>query len=382
MVGVGASPSAAGATGKFTTIASGFDNPRGLAFGEDGQLYVGEAGKGGPKCVPGGPEGPICPGLTSAISVITKGRKHHRIVSGLASLSSPGGFGATGVDGISFNNDSGLYGIITSCPQQVAGLVASQPPNTFDPALVEEFKDQVGQEIKVTGPGKFKTIAPVGKVDWQWTVDHQNLAPNDFPDCNPYAILADEHGQWVIDAASNTIDHITGDAVHVEKFVPNPPPRTGDAVPTCIARGRDGAFYISELMSAGNPAGSSIVWRFDPKTEDLDQWATGLTAVTGCGFGPDGAFYATEFSQHPFEQGGPFTGAVVRVPRGSTSPVVVADGLSFPNGFAASEDAIYVSNWSISVAHPTTPPPHAPPGTPPPPPGSVVKISVPHADDD
>jgi sugar lactone lactonase YvrE len=157
---------------------------------------------------------------------------------------------------------------------------------------------------------------------------------------------------------------------------------TSDAVPTCIAWGPDGALYVSELASAGNPAGSSSVWRFDPKSEDLDKWATGLTAVTGCGFGPDGKFYATEFSQQPFEQGGPFTGAVVRVPKGSTSPIIVADGLSFPNGFAATEDAIYVSNWSISIANPTGPPPGAPPGTPPPPPGSVVKISVGHGGDD
>src|SRR5713226_1710325 len=92
MIGVGASPSAAAPKAKFTTVASGFDNPRGLAFGEDGKLYVGEAGTGGLKCVPNaGPEGDLCPGLTSAISVITKGGAHHRIVSGLASLAGPGG---------------------------------------------------------------------------------------------------------------------------------------------------------------------------------------------------------------------------------------------------------------------------------------------------
>src|SRR5713101_8711113 len=85
MIGVGASPSAAAPKAKFTTVASGFDNPRGLAFGEDGQLYVGAAGKGGDKCVPGGREGDICPGLTSAISVIPRHGQPYRIVSGLFS---------------------------------------------------------------------------------------------------------------------------------------------------------------------------------------------------------------------------------------------------------------------------------------------------------
>jgi hypothetical protein len=366
MMGVGASPSAAAPKAKFTTVASGFDNPRGLTIGEDGKLYVAEAGKGGPKCIPGGPGGGnLCPGLTSAISVITEGGAHHRIVSGLASISDTGGFGATGVDGISLNEESGLYGIITSCPQQVGQL----PPNTFDPALVKALKDQAGQEIKVTAPGKFKTVAPVGRVDWKWAEDHKNLVPSQFPDCNPYGILAEENGQWAVDAASNTIDHVVNGHVEVEKFVPNPP--SSDAVPTCIARGPDGALYVSQLTGAGNKAGAASVWRFDPKTGDLDKWATGLTAVTGCGFAPDGKFYATEFSQQPFETGGPFTGAVVRVPAHSTSPIVVADGLSFPNGFAATEDAIYVSNWSISIASP-------PKGGPPP--GEVVKISLPRED--
>jgi hypothetical protein len=370
VVGVGAGPSSATPKpSQFTVVASGFDNPRGLTFGEDGQLYVAEAGKGGPTCVSGGPGGgSICPGLTSAISVISTNGTHHRIVSGLGSVSDVGGFGATGLDGVSFKEDAGLYGIITSCPQQVDQL----PPNTFDPAVVEALKDQAGQEIKVTEPGEFKTVAPVGKVDWQWALDHKSLVPTDFPDCNPYGIVAlSNNSQWVVDAASNTIDHVESGRVDVEKFVPNP--ASSDAVPTCIAKGPDGALYISQLLGGGNVAGAANVWRFDPRSESLTVWASGLTAVTGCGFGPDGKFYATEFSTTSgFENAGPGDGAVVRVHKNSTTPEVVATGLSFPNGFAASGDAVYVSNWSISIANP-------PQGGPPP--GSVVKIAV-HTDQD
>ena len=370
VVGVGAGASSATPKpSQFTVIASGFDNPRGLTFGENGQLYVAEAGKGGPKCIPGGPGGgSICPGLTSAISVISPDGDHHRVVSGLASISDVGGFGATGVDGVSFKEDAGLYGIITGCPQ----LVDQVPPNIFDPALVEAVKDQVGQEIKVTEPGEFKTVAPVGKVDWQWTLDHQSLVPDQYPDCNPYGILAlSKNSQWVTDAAANTIDHIESGRVDVEKFVPSPP--SSDAVPTCIAQGPDGALYVSQLTGVGNVAGAANVYRFDSRSENLSIWARGLTAVTGCGFGPDGKFYATEFStKSGFENAGPGDGAVVRVHKNSTTPEVVATGLSFPNGFAASHDAVYVSNWSISIANP-------PPGGPPP--GSVVKIAI-HTDED
>ena len=78
-------------------------------------------------------------------------------------------------------------------------------------------------------------------------------------------------------------------------------------------------------------------------------WASGLTAVTGCGFA-DGKFYATEFSTLGLDNAAPGTGAVVRVSAHSTSPTLVADGLSFPNGFAAHGNSIYVSNWSVAPA--------------------------------
>jgi sugar lactone lactonase YvrE len=132
---------------------------------------------------------------------------------------------------------------------------------------------------------------------------------------------------------------------------------------------------VSQLDGVGNPAGSAKVYRFDPKSEDLDVWASGLTAVTGCGFGPDGKFYATEFSEQPFENFAPMTGAVVRVPPHSSSPVVVADGLSFPNGFAASANAIYVSNWSVCPASSQGGPCAGQSG-------QVVKIPVAKGDDD
>jgi hypothetical protein len=90
------------------------------------------------------------------------------------------------------------------------------------------------------------------------------------------------------------------------------------------------------------------VWRFTPG--HLTKWATGLTAVTGCGFGPDGQFYAVEFSTKSLVGAEPGTGAVVKVPPHSTSPITIADKLNFPGGFARGSSAIYFSNWSIAPA--------------------------------
>jgi hypothetical protein len=78
------------------TVASGLDNPRGLAFGPHGELFVAEAGRGGRGPCRTGAEGDrVCFGPSGAISEIVRG-EHHRIVKGLPSLAAAGGAQAIG----------------------------------------------------------------------------------------------------------------------------------------------------------------------------------------------------------------------------------------------------------------------------------------------
>jgi hypothetical protein len=48
-----------------------------------------------------------------------------------------------------------------------------------------------------------------------------------------------------------------------------------------------------------------------------------------------GRFIAVEFSTRGLDNAAPGTGAVVRVPPHSTTPVTIVGGLNFPGGFAA-----------------------------------------------
>ena len=341
---IAAGSAVATAAPKVTAVVSGLDNPRDLAFSPNGRLYVAEAGHGGSECVNGGEEGMLCLGFTSGISRVNVARKSSkRVVSGLASAADQTGGFATGVDGISFARNGRLYGIMTAARDAI-------PPAGLSATTVVKLRQQLGQLIRVKLGGAVRFIADVGHENYTWAAAHAGLVPGQFPDANPYGVLALRRARWVVDAGSNTINRIGADGkVTVMAFLPNPP--ASDSVPTCIDVGPDGALYIGELTGGGNKPGAASIWRFNPHGQKLTKWATGLTAITGCGFAPNGKFYATEFSTAGLDSAAPGTGAVVRVRAHSSSPRTVVSKLNFPGGFAAGRNgSLYVSNWSVSPA--------------------------------
>jgi len=123
-----------------------------------------------------------------------------------------------------------------------------------------------------------------------------------------------------------------------------------DSVPTCVARGPDGALYVGELLGGQYAPGHASIIRVVPGHAPR-VWATGLTAVQGCGFGRDGAFYATEFQTSGLNEspaGNP-AGDVVRIDRWGHRTHLGVGQLFYPSGFAAGRDgSIYVSNCSIA----------------------------------
>ena len=338
-----------------TVVADGLNNPRGLAF-EDGHLWVAEAGTGGTECVPtpGGESNPTCFGLTGSIDRIDGGTVK-RVFTGLESSAGSGGGSAIGVDGISTFGDR-LYAVF--------GLSDFEVPEGLSPELTAVLFDQAGHLVRGTtsDAGGLAAVSNVGAFDYAWSNQHKSLVPEQFPDANPYGVLADGHHVFVADAASNTLDQVdsrTG-SEKILAFVPNPP--ASDAVPTCVAEGPDGALYVGQLTGAGNGAGSANVYRWTAST-GLKVWQTGFSAITGCGFGKDGSFYVTELDKVGFPPTGPPGGDVIKIAKNGTRTTLGTGQLFFPNGFAAGDDgAIYVSNWSVR------------PGSGPGPHGQVVRI--------
>src|SRR5207249_639369 len=98
----------------------------------------------------------------------------------------------------------------------------SVPPTGLSKATAEKAKAQLGRLFEFTSRSA-RTVADVGGFDFKWSEEHKSFVPEQFPDANPYAVLATGGGEWVIDAASNTVDWVSNSGkVKVVAFIPNP----------------------------------------------------------------------------------------------------------------------------------------------------------------
>jgi hypothetical protein len=321
----------------YTVVAGSFQSPRGLTFGPGGKLYVAQAGSGG---------------LTGKISEIrgawTSTPVVEDVLTGLLSLpgENPGEF--TGVDGVSALGNGNIAAIMSE--SEASGEAA--------PA---------GHLLQVNRSGEFRDVANVGDYNYAWSVAHQDLAPNDFKpgDSNPYGVLAVPGGVYVADAGTNTLNFVKANGdISILAYFPNN--QIADATPTCVAKGPDGALYVGTLAFVDSIVGGAMatVYRVDlAQTNPNDlatilsvakPWATGLYPITGCAFGPDGSFYASQFFTTFDGAGGlPFlNGDVVKIPFATPSVHTSLTGgmLLMPGGVAVGPDgAVYVSNKSAFV---------------------------------
>jgi len=322
-----------------TVVTTGLDNPRGLTFGPDGTLYVAEAGLGAGNGSGGFGVGV---GLTGSITAISNPASStptaSRVVTGLASIGDTM-FGfpeVQGADGISFHGTNELYTIMTESTQ---GINQPTAPGV----------DQFGQLLKVTLPSNnFQAIADVGNFDYNWTNQNQNasFAPSgQFPDANPYGVLAQSGVQYVVDAGANTLDEVDANgSIKIIAYFLNPPVR--DAVPTSVVLGSDGYLYVATLGS-GVP-GQASIYKVNPNLPGIqfldssNVWASGFSSITSATFGP-GGLYVTEYD----------SGNLIRIPLNSDgtagTPTTLISSLKNPTGVTVSPDgSIYISNNGIS----------------------------------
>ena len=329
----------------YEQVATGLHSPRGLAFGPGGVLYVAEAG-----LAAGNPTDGIVPGvgMTGSITEIRDPGTHpsqRYLATGLLSVGDAEG--TVGIDGISTLGNGGIYGIM-----------ALSSPGTGIP-------DGVGRLIKVSQGGEVRTVADVGGFNYAWSAAHADLSPRDFPDANPYAVLALPSRLYVADAGTNTLDEVTqSGTVRTLAFFPDN--ALADSTPTCVTQGPDGALYIGTLALTDSIVSgpSAKVYRVDLSQATGSEssvlgvatvWADGLWPMNGCAFGPGGTFYATElFTGVTMTPDGPVPagGDVVKIPFAHPDQHVSLTGgtLPFPGGVAVAADGtVYAAAAATSA---------------------------------
>jgi hypothetical protein len=307
-------------------VASGLDNPRGVAVTAGGVVYVAEAGRAG-KCRPN----VGCFGFTSAVTRIRNGVQK-RVATGIFSIGDKEGNAAIGADGIAIGPGGKPYVIVT-------GL------NEDDPAKLvgAHGAAQVGKVLRVPD---LTAVADIGLVE-------RTSNPAGGPvDEDPYGLTFDGSTIVAVDAAGNdilTADH--GDVTAIGVFPSRVfGKRRVDSVPTCVTVGPDGAYYVGEYGGDGTPVNRARVWRVVPGKKPT-VYATGFNSITGIGFGPGGAMYVGELFRHgprQFSAHHDSTGAVIKVTRSGRRTELGDGKLLAVGGLAVAKDgSLYVSTNSV-----------------------------------
>ncbi|MBG1245625.1 ScyD/ScyE family protein [Nostoc sp. NZL] len=348
----------AASAASFSVIADGLYNAGGLSFGPDGNLYVTEAGIGGSgACVPpaSGQGDALCYGTSGAVTKIENG-KTERILTGLPSLALPNGTGAGGPRDIQFDAKGKPYVLI--------GYGAN-------PA----FRDR---NLGYTDLGKI--IAPDFNTNsWTSVADIANYELANNPDggdvsSNPLGFVIDGNNLVAVDAGANALLSANTENNNVQAIVAFPqdiltnpvfppsgtpsnepsqvpsqgePPQSqfaAQAVPSSVAKGLDGAYYVSQFTGFPFPEGGAKIYRVGADGKP-SVFADGFTQLTDLEFDTEGNLYALQYANQSAWKGN-FDGSVIKIATdGTRTTLLSGNGLESPSALTIGSDgAVYVTN--------------------------------------
>jgi len=326
----------------YTVYATGLLFPRGLAFGNDGTLYVAEAGAGGGASTSGQcdqvvpPVGPYANGPTARISKVDRQGNRTTLASGFPSAVAAIG-DVNGVADLAFQGGK-LYALVSGggCSHGSASVPA--------------------EVVRVEMNGSWSPVANLSA--YQAAHPVANPFAGDYePDGTWFSMIQSGDGLVAVEPNHGELAEVNPRKGTVRRIV-DVSASQGHIVPTAIAE-RKGAYYVGNLGQFPVVPGTQRILRIS-RSGEVSVAATGFTTILGLAFDHGGRLYVLESTAAPgFPT--PMTGRVVRVDRKGTRDVIVS-GLFFPTAMRFGPDgALYVSNKGFG----------------PPQPGEILRVAVP-----
>jgi hypothetical protein len=342
-------PGIAAPGGAFDVIATGLNNPRGLAVSSDGTVYVAEAGKGGNGlCVPAGTGNPHCYGATGAVTRVLTNGTQEQFATGLPSiadqtLTAPQAPGdeALGPHDVLIGADGSLTLTIGFGMNPLSRTVLGPPG------------ENMASLVQVTSSGT-----------WTKTVDSgdyevANNPDDNVVDSNPYGLLDVADGLVLTDAGGNALYHVTeGGAISTITTFPTRnvefPPASGSfipmhAVPTTVIDAPGANYYVGQLTGFPFPYhGANVFTATQGITPTV--YLDGFTQIIDIAPDGNGGLYVVEISMNGFlDDNGPVPGALIHVAANGERTTMASTGLVFPTSVAVGEEYVYVTNFGAQA---------------------------------
>lgn len=323
-------------------VATGLANPRGIAIGPDGTLYIAESGVGGEGPCAKGPDGTDeCFGESGGLTKVANGVQE-RIVDGLASRAAEGGVNASGPNDVALSGDN-LYLLIG---------YGGDPATRVD---VNAGGDQFGYLLAVDNG----QVSPVIDVSSYETANNPDKG---MIDSNPFALVMYQDGTGlIVDAGMNALLQLGKDAkLSTLAVFPNEQAKAPDgseipmnAVPTDVVTKDDGSYLVGQLTGFPFPPDGARVFTVPAGGGDPTVAYDDFTNIIDLAMGPDGSLYVLEFNKGVFlliDPANPATldGQLTRTDSDGTRSVIASEGLTAPTGLAVDADGnVYVSVYGV-----------------------------------
>lgn len=379
----------------FETVADNLDNPRGIGFDKDGNLYVANSGSGGDgkdgRCEASPSSGyvPLCASSSGSVTKIAPDGTKTDVLSGFTSLglvhdgappdSNLDTQGAGPAD-IKFDHKGNAY-LLTG----FAGDPTKRESVLQAPDLGKLYKVDLST-------GNLTVLADLAQYEANNNPDRTDLISN------PYSFVIKGNYAYVADGGGNTLYKIALNGSGIQQVVVVPPqplpldelqfppqatptsdpgaPPDGlsasdippgytltpngavsnQSVPTNLTIAPDGSLTLTEYTYYPFPAGKARVWKVDPDNLELQEIATGFTQLTGDAYDKDGNLFVLEHINQPEWNSiapggdviGDISGSLIEIsPDGTRTTLLSGHGLEAASNITVGPDGdLYISNHS------------------------------------